>query len=376
MPDITAKHIMNISVCLIVAMLAITPLFTFAQSMSVKASKPDWGKVLIENPRWNIALDGKIDKTSIQQVSNALKLAGQDGADVFINSPGGDLFAGMQIGRLLRAAGANTYIGRLIPDRDPDLQKPPGFKGESPVKAIKGECHSACALAFLGGVYRFSADGSLYGVHRFYRDSQPKANDLDVAQVISAAIGAFIREMEVDPALFDLMVQQGSDDIRILSNDEQKRLNVLNNGRDRPDWSIEVVQGGQYLRGYQNTINGFGKAVLSCHAGNLTYLSFYEAGSQRATSLKNNPWFHSILVDGKPLPVNNPFRKNATGDEFSVFLPLSREQSLAISRSASVGHAMQRARDVPTFVGYEIEIPSTASFKVSTFINNCLAARK
>ena len=80
-------------------------------------------------------------------------------------------------------------------------------------------------------------DGSKYGVHRFSRDARPSPEDLESAQVISAAVGAYIREMGAAPEVFDLMVQAGKDSIRVLTPSELTRLNVINNGRMAPEWS-------------------------------------------------------------------------------------------------------------------------------------------
>src|SRR5262245_66365065 len=93
-----------------------------------------------------VYLDGTIDPGAPDRLSRAL-----DGVDgkitVWLNSSGGNAFAGMQLGRILRKHGAWTYI---IDSRT----------------LLPGQCYSACALAFLGGVYRFNDNGARYGVHR------------------------------------------------------------------------------------------------------------------------------------------------------------------------------------------------------------------
>lgn len=221
-----------------------------ACAMRIRVERPDWYKALMNNSSWYVVLDGEIDADTPARVAEALRRTGRDGADVYIISPGGNLLAGMEIGRMIRQAGANTYIGGLVPGSSSPI---PGMPS---VKSVPGVCYSACALAFLGGVYRYASDGSEYGVHRFSSRSGPTGSDLDTAQIMSAAVGAFIREMEVDPGLFDLMVQEGKDKIRILSKVELMRLNVVNNGRKKPVWSIEVVEGAQYLRGMQDTVYG------------------------------------------------------------------------------------------------------------------------
>jgi hypothetical protein len=347
----------------IIASLALS--MANAASMSVRVERPDLYKLMNQNSAWNIFLDGEIDSTTPKRVAEALAKTGSDGADVYINSPGGNLLAGMKIGTLIRQAGANTYIGSLIPD--------PTFKigGKVGLKPIPGGCYSACSLAFLGGVYRYAIGNSQFGVHRFSSSSPSTENDLDTAQIISAAVSNYIRDMGVDPALFDLMVESGKDDIRLLSKEELTSLNVVNNGRQLPHWSIEVVEGGEYLRGVQDTVYGEGKGLFSCAKQNVIFQSFYQIGAQKAKSVAAGGWYHSLLIDGKTAPLPEPAAIKANGDEIYSLFILSKQQAVAISSARRFGHAMQIGRDAPTFVGYQIDIPPASALKVSAFIKNC-----
>jgi hypothetical protein len=350
--------------------LLISTSLAYAGVMSIRAERPDLLKVLNGDSSWNVMMSGEIDAGAAARLEGVLRTVGGDGADIYINSPGGSLLAGMQIGRLIRKAGATTRIGTLSLDKEGSLG------GKAFVKHVNGFCHSACSLAFLGGLYRYADSGDMYGVHRFSSSSSPSSNDMDAAQVISAAVAAYIREMDVDPALFDYMVERGKDGIRILTTKELTLLNVVNNGRQRPIWSIESIEEGLYLRGVQETVYGRGKAAFLCSKGRVVYLSLYQAGATRAREIASGRWYHSVLVDGKSLPLDQRTTARATGDEISTEIPLSREQTLAIASSASVGHAMQITRDAPSFVGYTINIPSAESVKVSSFLKNCSAAGK
>lgn len=369
-PDDVANdmnRILRAAIC-IFTLFAVFP--TQAGVMSVRAEKPDWFKTLNGNTSWNIFLDGEIDPGAAARVAEALRRTGSDGADVYINSPGGNLLIGMQIGRLIRKAGASTWIGRLVTDPSSGLPGRPG------VKRLSGQCHSACSLAFLGGVYRYADKDDVYGVHRFSSNASPTSVDLDTAQVVSAAIGAYIREMDVDPALFDLMVEQGKDGIRILTAGELTHLNVVNNGRQKAEWTIESVEGGQYLRGMQDTVYGRGKAVFLCRKGQIGFLSFYQSGVEQAKSIASGGWYHSLLLNGKVVALTDPVNARATGDEIATEFALDRDQALAVSSSSTVGHAMQVGRDAPTFVGYQIDIPPASSRKVSTFLRNCYVSAR
>ena len=337
-----------------------------AASMSVRVEQPDFYKRVSQNSAWDIILDGEIDATTPKRVAEALAKTGNDGADVYINSPGGNLLAGMKIGTLIRQAGANTYIGSLI--RNPAFNT----SGKIVVKEpIAGSCYSACTLAFLGGVYRYTVGNSQFGVHRFSSSSQLSTeNDLDEAQIVSAAISNYIRDMGVDPGLFNLMVESGKDSIRLLSEEELTNLNVVNNGRQLPHWSIEVFYGGEYLRGVQDSVYGRGKATFSCVNGKMIFQSFYQIG-RNAKNMASGGWYHSLLIDSKLIPLAEPVEVKTNGDEIYSLFVLSKQQALDIASAKRFGHAMQFSREAPTFVGYEIDIPAASTLKVSTFIRNC-----
>jgi hypothetical protein len=83
------------------------------------------------------------------------------GAVVVLHSNGNDALAGMQLGRLIRQRSLQTSVGqkRALPSHAPSNR-------EGSADLIEpGECDSACALAFMGGVYREVPPGSLYVIH-------------------------------------------------------------------------------------------------------------------------------------------------------------------------------------------------------------------
>jgi hypothetical protein len=157
-----------------------------------------------------VYLSGRIDDGAPGRLAKALR--GVEGKiAVWLNSPGGNLFAGMQLGRMIRKHGASTHI-------------------INPRTLLPGECYSACALAFRGGVDRFNDNGGRYGVHRASLAVGPASGNRNLAQHLSAAIESYIREMGVDARLLDLWAKAGPDDMYLLSQQETKDLGVVNDG--------------------------------------------------------------------------------------------------------------------------------------------------
>ena len=104
----------------------------------------------------------------------------------------------------------------------------------------------------------------------------------------------------------------------------------------------------------------------------LIYQSYYEVGAEKAQSIASGGWYHSLLVDGKTVALPDPVQAETSGNKIFSQFSLTRDQALAIASSSSMGHAMQLSREAPIFVGYNIDIPVSASQKVGAFIRNCL----
>src|SRR5215510_6242293 len=174
-----------------------------------------------------VYLDGRIDPGAPDRLSKALH--GINGRTaIWLNSAGGNLFAGMQLGRVIRRHGASTNIidARTL---------------------LPGKCYSACSLAFLGGVYRFGDNGARYGVHS--ASLGPAGEDADRASDLSAAVGSYIREMGVDVRLLELWTKARPDQMYVLSQKQAEDLGVVNNGRKPPEWGF--APGGSRLQGRQ-----------------------------------------------------------------------------------------------------------------------------
>lgn len=133
-------------------------------------------------------VSGPITKQVADKVAAMLE-EGVDGFKVLLNSDGGDLSAGLTLGRAIRSAGMETRIG---------VFNPLGFREP-------GKCLSACAYAFLGGTQRFVREKDRIGFHQFAVtgvSGLEGTGGLVVGQKISAAVIAYIVEMGVDARLF------------------------------------------------------------------------------------------------------------------------------------------------------------------------------
>jgi hypothetical protein len=123
---------------------------------------------------------------------------------VSFDSHGGNIYTAMEVGRLIRRMGLRTAQLRI------------------------GDCISACALAFLGGVKRYAEPGSI-GVHRssFAPDASLSVEEAVAAvQQGTADVLTYIVEMGADPSLLALSLSYDSSDVRYLSGNEMAELGV------------------------------------------------------------------------------------------------------------------------------------------------------
>lgn len=341
------------AVMVVVALQCVFVAVATAAPMTIAIERKSDIDNMIEAPT-TIFLTGDIEADTPRRLREALKGVKDPWVSVVLDSPGGHLMAGIEIGRILRGQKATVTVGT---------------KAE-PYKPKAGMCLSACSLAFLGGTYRYMAPGSVYGVHRASNTAGPRSTDLDAGQIVAAAIGAYIREMDVEPALLDLTVKAGKDGIYILSAAELTSLRVVNNGRKQPAWSIEVVEGGTYLRGSQETLYGVGKSMFMCSGGRYEFMSVYSAGA-KAETIAKGAWEHSISIDADTVPLPAPRRIQSDGRFVNAAFRITPDILRRLQSASTVGHAMQLSREAPTFVGYTIDIDPASKAKVSTYAKNC-----
>lgn len=308
----------------------------------------------------SVYVDGDFDESSPKSLSIELAKLQKQGnvINVILNSRGGNLFSGMEVGRIIRKHGASTHIG---------VHNKLG-KG--------GGCYSACSLAYLGGFFRHMGKEDQYGVHRFSSSVGPSSNDLDIGQVLSAAITSYIADMDVDTRLFDLMTKVGSDKIYVLSTQEIIDLRVANNGRLPSKWDIQISPSNFYLRGVQETTYGIGKAIFQCRSGSIVFLSIYST-AEKTRAIAAGGWTHSLRINGSELPLVSPSAKNI--GEINGFLnasfQLTTMQVEKLLSARSVGHAMKPSSMSAVYVGYDVDIDTTSAVMVRNFLNNCLRTK-
>ena len=165
-----------------------------------------------DDGRWTILLDGYIDALAANRLVALVAHEGITEADVYFNSPGGSLVAGMEIGRLLRQRGYDTHVGK----RTADVHE-----------LVGGVCYSACPFAYAGGVRRYLEFDSVLGIHRA-ENRVPLPDGSLFEKLVSQQATEYLLSMGVSPELFAIMSQVPHDEIRALTREETRRLMLVN----------------------------------------------------------------------------------------------------------------------------------------------------
>lgn len=328
------------------------------ESLNIRFEKPDAAMRVIRGEYWTVYLNGVIDKDAAKRLSVELKRNDVKFGVAKLNSSGGNLFAGIEIGRLLREHGLSTNILKKSKRED-----------------VPGECYSACVYAFAGGYFRTLGKSDALGVHRF-SNSITSSTDLDSAQIASGYITEYLNEMGVDIRLFELTTRVSSNQIYILSVDEALNLKVANNGYQTASWSIESTDKGLYLKGVQDTWSGLGKMTFTCVGNQIVVFAFYTTGSNANLIAENaDKQFMRLdddFIDIKSFDKSKPHLLNENGVLSRFFIvPLSFVERIKTAKS--VGYAVQTGNK-DLFYGFKVDM-EVDSKKISNYFTQCVSAK-
>jgi len=119
-----------------------------------------------------ISAEGKITADTPKRFRKLLKGLGGRKLPVVFQSQGGDVDAALSIGRMIRASGLDTAVGRTQLNDCPMLEPRCTQKivrdgwSEGEVHAGGAYCFSACPLALAGGKVRAAATNAYVGLHQ------------------------------------------------------------------------------------------------------------------------------------------------------------------------------------------------------------------
>ena len=238
-PHPTGRQFLKVAYSLIFAIFPI--LFPeFAPSAEAKEMTFD---VIYNNHTNIIVADGNIVPDTPKRFQEFLDSDRLDGFRfiVHLNSDGGSLYGGIQLGRMIRANGFATGIQSYQP-------RAAGAGSWWPA-AEPGLCMSACALAFLGGENRAIDSASHIGFHQFSSSrasSDAQSNTFKTeatTQLVSSDVLDYIVSMGASVELFMRMSHALPNEMFIPGGDDLLALKIVSQTAFR-DFGFEPYRSG------------------------------------------------------------------------------------------------------------------------------------
>ncbi len=326
-----------------------------SERMNFTGVAPDPVMAKISGTAWIISATGLINSDAGKRFEQFL-ITNHVPILSFVNfdSLGGSPIGAMALGRVIRKYRLRTDIAK----RDANGKFQPGV------------CFSACALAFLGGEFRYRSKGSRYGVHRFSFSSSTTENS-DIAQILSAAEVEYIRSMGVDPTLWTLSAATSAQEIFEPTKQQLLELGVLNNGRSLAKWSIESSSLGLYLKGEQNTEFGINKFMIVCGAhGQLMLAIIFDPQGRQDQAVRFRA--DSLIIDGHAYTLKDVLVDKRVVNGLLNALYQLPETNVALIQSAhTVGVTTQLAYEAPIFLGFNAMPFKDGAAKLPGFLKTC-----
>jgi hypothetical protein len=303
-----------------------------AREPAVPASRPDQLAVQVNDDRLTLAvakvpqvyLYGPIDAGAPQRFE-ALVREGKipQGADIYLNSSGGDVRAGLALGRLFRAGSMATHLG--VPRRS-RLALGPKI----------ASCLDACAYAYAGGLFRWAATGSdRFGVQPL----ENLAGQSAAAPQLAAEIHAYLRELVAYPLAVALLTPPARGAAAATITPDQMRDTWLaNNGRLPTTASYNLLAGAPMLTLSQTTREGEHRLTLLCKPDGLTLTASNALGALRARQMAVRANLSYLEIDQQRLlPQEARAATSAAGQSLVIERSLPRSELPRLLAAHSVG---------------------------------------
>lgn len=212
-------------------------------------------------PEW-ISAEGAIEAATPAKLKRVLKTLGGRQLPIIVNSPGGNVDAALQLGRIIRknkldvAVGATKFSGCQPGTGDCRANDGNGATYVGIASDGGAICNSACPLMFAGGVQRLVGRWAYLGVHQitttfqrqqvYYRTtyrivrgrkkisskivSRTNAGTYktyEMSKAVERKLSAYLREMGVGQGVLEVMKATAAGDIRQIALDDMTTMKLV-----------------------------------------------------------------------------------------------------------------------------------------------------
>ncbi|GLQ47922.1 hypothetical protein GCM10007862_29730 [Dyella lipolytica] len=284
------------------------------------------------------------------------------GSDIYLNSQGGDLAAGIALGRLFRAGSMTTHLGV------------PRLKHRSPTTPKAAVCVGACAYAYLGGLYRWAPSGNdRIGLNAFVV-TDPPANETGKTQPASGDILSYLKDMGINPAPFTpaptTSPATSHDDIVWLSSDQLLATGLANNGYLMLRATYESSSGVPSLVLSQIVRGGVNKITLQCRPNGQTLTAYYTIGASRARQIVAHGTYPHFEVDQQEVLPRQLETIDAVDDALVISRPYTLAQLEQLLAAHTLGAWVSDTRNALRY-GFVVGFGSVIKGTIRTYYTQC-----
>lgn len=173
---------------------------------------------------------GVITTDTPKKLENFLQEYDVSYPSINLHSPGGNLIAGIETGKILRKYKASVTIDSADG---------------------KAKCASACAYAFLGGATRYAEAGEL-GFHQFYdqksmadfKKKQFTGEDRFLDQILTGIIVEYLAEVNASLDLYPLISKTHPGGIYWLTDADLEKYSINTSEGETTEWDLIVMKDG------------------------------------------------------------------------------------------------------------------------------------
>ncbi|WP_430391911.1 hypothetical protein [Dyella sp. 20L07] len=210
------------------------------------------------------------------------------GSDIYLNAIGGDIDAGMALGKLFRAASLGTHLG--VPRRT----------ARSPAGPRAAQCIDACVYAYVGGLYRWAPTGNDRMGAQARNVVDAKTSQHGAAPAPADDKTTYLTDMGIRPESLAPTPTASPDDVIWLNGDQMIAMGVANNGRLPPEVTYRPTSGSTYLSFSQTARDGEHRITLLCRPDGLTLTAYYMIGAERSKKIAARVTHSYFEIDQQP----------------------------------------------------------------------------